>query len=248
MNDYRQNVLSQGEFLPLHLPARQPVVTYTILGLTIFVFLLQEGSTWLLGGDLPFVLGGKINEFILAGQVWRLITPVLLHGGLAHIFFNMYGLLAFGREQELFMGHGRFLALYLLGGFAGNVMSFLLTDGPSLGASTAIFGLIAAEGVFLYRHRALLGERARAALGNVIGLTVVNLVLGLSPGIDNWGHLGGLLGGLIFAWLAGPRWEVIGLYPDRYVADVREGREAWTAAALVLAIFGGLAALKFVTG
>jgi rhomboid protease GluP len=69
----------------------------------------------------------------------------------------------------------------------------------------------------------------------------INLFLGLTPGIDNWGHVGGLLGGLIFAWFAGPVWEVRGLMNGPQLVDKREAREVITGAAIVLLIFGALA-------
>ena len=63
-------------------------------------------------------------------------------------------------------------------------------------------------------------------------VVVVNLVLGLSPGIDNWGHLGGLIGGAVFAWLAGPVLDVGGDYPDLVLTDRREPARVWTVALL----------------
>jgi len=222
-------------------PSSAALVTYVILGLTVIVYLFQAGTQLMIGYDLPVVYGGKINEYIRAGQLWRLITPVLLHGSILHIGFNMYALVAIGSSLEQRMGHIRFLILYLLAGFAGNVVSFLLTPNVSVGASTAIFGLLAAEGVFLYQNRSLLGPRGRSGLNNVIGLAIVNLLIGLQPGIDNWGHIGGLLGGLLFMWVGGPRWRVEGMYPYLQIRDERGIREAILGAALVLLIFGALA-------
>jgi rhomboid protease GluP len=72
------------------------------------------------------------------------------------------------------------------------------------------------------------------------------LFFGLTPGIDNWGHIGGLLGGLIFAWFAGPRFEVEGIYPALHLADRREPQEVLTGVAAVILIFGALAMIGFV--
>jgi len=79
------------------------------------------------------------------------------------------------------------------------------------------------------------------AIGNIIFVVVINLLLGLTPGIDDWGHVGGLVGGLIFTWFAGPLWEVEGLPPDLRLADKREPREVLTGAAIVILIFGVVA-------
>ena len=69
----------------------------------------------------------------------------------------------------------------------------------------------------------------------------MNLFIGLTPGIDNWGHVGGLLGGAVFAWFASPRWEVVGISPDFRLQDQREFREIILGAGLVIIIFGMLA-------
>jgi len=251
VSDYRS---SQPDFQPavpppgpisLRLPSTSPSVTYVILGLTILVYLLQTASKLLFGYDLPLMLGAKEGDLIRQGQLWRLITPILLHGSLLHIGFNMYALFSFGTGLERRFGHFRFLVLYLLAGFAGNVLSFLFSSGISVGSSTSIFGLIAAEGIFLYQNRKLFGEEAKRAIGNVVTVAVINLALGFSSGgvIDNWGHIGGLLGGLAFTWFSGPIWEVEGIYPLLRLADRRTNRDLTLGTAVVLILFGALAML-----
>ncbi len=235
--------------ISLRLPASPPRVTYIILGLTVFVYLLQLASQVIFGYDLPVMLGAKSNELIRAGQLWRLFTPMLLHGSIFHIGFNMYALISFGVGLERRFGHGRFLLLYLLGGFAGNVLSFLITRDPSVGSSTAVFGLVAAEGVFLYQNRKLFGAETKNALSNVVSVVAINLLIGFTSGgyIDNWGHIGGLLGGLIFTWFSGPLWDVEGIYPLLRLVDRRSGgREVVVGAAAVLFIFGILAIIGLI--
>ena len=227
--------------VPVSLPAISPQVTYGILGLTVFVYLLQLLSHFLLGYDLPVAIGAKANEYIRMGEVWRFFTPMLLHGSILHIGFNMYALYIFGIGLERRYGHSRFLALYILSGFAGCVFSFLFSSAYSIGASGAIFGLVSAEGIFLYHNRKLFGKQARRDIANVIFVVAFNLILGLQPGIDNWGHVGGLVGGLIFAWFAGPRWELEGIFPSLHLVDRREGREIILGGAVVVIIFGALA-------
>ncbi len=188
----------------------KPWVVYTILVVTALMYGLQMLSGYFSAGnyDWPKLLGAKINDLILAGQLWRLITPVLLHASLIHIAFNMYALLVLGPEMERFYGHKRFLLLYLVGAYTGNVLSFLLSSSASIGASTAIFGLVAAQVVFIYRNKLLFGKRTGPMLMNMGMVVAFNLVLGMRPGIDNWGHLGGLIGGLLFAWFGGPRFKI----------------------------------------
>ncbi len=234
----------------LRTTVKKPVVTYSLLVATILIYGLQFLSQQLTGGqiDWPFVLGGKINQFILGGQFWRLITPILLHGSLLHLAFNMYALYSIGPSLERYYGHSRYISLYLIAGFTGNVASFILTISPSLGASTAIFGMVAAEGVLILRNRRMYGSKAKSMLINLGLVILVNLSLGLSAGsgIDNWGHLGGLLGGLLFAWLAGPIYRLTqnnetGGYE---LVDGNTRKRYWLGLLLTFGLFAIAAAVK----
>ena len=224
------------------MPDTKPVVAYTIIGISILVYLLQMGSTYLGGNDIPVALGIKANELIMQGQYWRLITPVLLHGSILHLLVNMYALNSFGPNLEKSWGHWRFLALYLIGALGGNVASFILSTSYSLGSSTAIFGLLGAEGVFLYQNKKIFGKHAQQALANIISVAVLNLVIGISMSsiIDNWGHLGGLLGGFLFSWFAGPILHVEGIFPSLKLVDGREDSDIWRAGIAVSILFIGL--------
>lgn len=234
----------------VRMPSLPPTATHILIGLTVFVYILQMLGSALWGDsnygiDYVTLYGSRISEAIDAGQLWRLITPVFLHGSLSHIFFNMYALFSIGSLLERHFGHGRFLLLYFLGAFAGNVLSYLFSAGYSVGASTAVFGLVAAEAIFFYQNRELFGSYARQAISNAVFIIVINLFIGLAPMIDNWGHIGGLLGGAVFAWFAGPKWMMVGIPPEFSLHDERENREVLTGALLVLLIFGGLAAWRF---
>ncbi len=196
---------------------RKIYVSYVIIGINIIFFLLQNLSQTSLGYDLPFSLMGKVNELIIKGQLWRLITPIFLHASILHIGFNMYALFMIGPGLEKKYGVWPFIGLYMVGGIWGNILSFLMSPNPSLGASTAIFGLIAAQGVYVYKNRQLLGPSAKPMLTSIFMVITVNLLIGLTPGIDMWGHLGGLLGGLYYAWFAGPSF---GLNEDLFGQNV----------------------------
>lgn len=224
------------------MPRSAPYVTYSIIAVTVIVYLLQMASQLYLQVDLPAALLMKSNEFIRSGQLWRLITPALVHGSVMHIGFNMYALLSFGTGLERHFGHGRFLLLYILGAFTGNVASFLFSTANSVGASTAIFALLGAEAVFLVQNRKLFAGQFRSAIGNIIFIAFINLfIIGTLPGIDNWGHIGGLVGGLMFTTFAGPLWEVGGISPALQLVDQRPLRNVVTGAAMVVLVFGGLA-------
>jgi rhomboid protease GluP len=243
-------LVPQPQAVRVALPSLVPMATYVILGFTVIVYLLQMASVAIFGYavyqiDWLEVYGARFNEAIRMGEVWRFITPVFLHGSIPHVFFNMYALLSIGSFLERHFGHKRFVLLYFLGAFSGNVFSFLLTgeQGYSVGASTAVFGLVAAEVIFFYQNRKLFGSQAKQAISNAVFIIAINLFIGLTPGIDNWGHVGGLLGGAMFAWFAGPRWEVVGTaFSGFKLEDQRESREIILGAGLVILVFGALAA------
>jgi rhomboid protease GluP len=224
----------------ISLPTYKPVATMIILAVTVIIYLGQVlTQSSFNGNDLLFILGGKINSLIEQGQVWRLITPVFLHASISHILLNMYALFVLGKILESAYGHSRFLLLYFIAAFAGNVMSFIMTANASLGASTAIFGLIGAEAIFVIRNKRFYGTRYQSTIANIGMIIALNLAIGFLPGtsIDYWGHLGGLVGGSLFAFLAGPQWEVAGTYPTISIVDHQRKANIPLSALLILIVF-----------
>jgi len=218
--------------------------SYLLIALSIIFFTLQNITVWLFSYDLLLLYGAKINQFILEGEIWRFLTPVFLHGSIVHLGFNMYAIYSIGPSLERKYGGTSFILLYVIGAIFGNVFSFLFSSNPSLGASTAIFGLIAAQGVYIYKNRYLLGNAAKPLLTNVIFMIAINLYLGLSPGIDNWGHLGGLVGGFLYAWFAGPSFGISeNLFGENVV--IKENKRIFLAATLILMTASVLVGLGF---
>ena len=152
----------------------------------------------------------------LEGQVYRLITAMFLHGGLAHLLFNMYALYIIGKNVEPIYGSLRFALIYFLGGLTGSVASLALGNpmSPSVGASGAVFAIFAAEAVHLYQHRNIY-PNVTGHLRHMLFLIGMNLVIGFLPGsrIDSWGHIGGLIGGFVLAWRIAPRLSRLVLTP-----------------------------------
>ena len=193
------------------IPPNFPWVSALIGGITVLVFLFQVLTEALLGVDLPVAWGIKYTPLIVQyHQYWRLLTPMFLHGGILHIGLNMWGLYVLGPEMERFLGPWRFALLYVVSAYAGNALSTALTPAPSLGASTAIFGLLGAYLVVFYTNQHYLGGAARSIVRQALFWIGVNLVWSLQSGIDMWGHVGGLLGGMLFSLLGGPRWGDFG--------------------------------------
>jgi rhomboid protease GluP len=217
-------------------PAHKSTVTYLLLGITVLVFLGQQLSNSVFGVDIPAFYLMKINSQIFQGEMWRLITPALVHADILHIGFNMYALFIIGSRLERVYGHERFFYLYLISAFAGNLLSFVLAPYASLGASTAIFGVLAAEGVYIYNNRKFFPQ-AKQLLTHFLFILVFNLIYSLSnPSIDLWGHLGGLIGGLGFAWFAGPLIQIQYAASGVILKDVHLGTPARITAIIESAV------------
>lgn len=190
------------------LQRRSPAVL-SLLTATVIVFAAQQATLMMTGTDLVLQWGEKDASGLRAGELWRLVAPIFIHAGWLHLAVNMYSLYAIGPAVERFFGRARLLVVYLLAGIAGVMLSLALTPAPSVGASGAIFGLLGALTAFLVEHRKVFGPAAQAQLRQIGFLLVLNLGISLTPGIDAWGHLGGLVAGAACAALFGPRLTVV---------------------------------------
>jgi len=175
------------------------LVTYALLAATSIMFIIQS----IFGGSTSIfslvTFGAKVNEFIITGQWWRLITPIFLHIGIAHFAFNALILYFLGIQLEKIFGHFRFFLLYLFSGVLGNTFSFAFNTSISAGASTALFGMFVSTIVLskLFPNRPGIYALSR----NFLILIILNIVFGLfSTGVDNMGHLGGLIGGYLLSY------------------------------------------------
>lgn len=193
----------------LRIPLSKPRLTYVFLASIVAVFLLEEFTGGSTSSSNLIRWGANYAPLVDAGQYWRLFTANFLHIGMTHIFVNAYSLVILGQQVESLLGWRRFLVLYLLTGLCGSVFSYLFTHGLSAGASTALFGLFGALGAYYLRNRQMLGQAGQRMLTNLALTLVINIAIGLSPGsgIDNFGHLGGFIGGLILGWFFCPRYE-----------------------------------------
>lgn len=176
-----------------------PYITYFILALNIIFFFI------------PHLLGqyqNIINDYcihgpsIRGGQYYRLITGMFLHGNIYHLFFNCYALYVLGSQIENFLGRIKYIIIYLFSGLIGALFSMTFS-GPvgSIGASGAIFGLMGALLYFGYHYRVYLGSVIKS---QIIPLIIVNLAIGfVFAGIDNFAHIGGLIGGTMITMALG---------------------------------------------
>ena len=153
---------------------------------------LNEGHRF---GDMT------LDEF-RHGEVWRALTSTFVHFGIVHLGMNLYGMYQLGCMVESWYGSAQFLAVYVLIGGGGNLLSALvrnwLGSDPRVhsgGGSTVVLGLVALCAVVGWRSKTRIGDYLRAQM---IGILVFTAVLGqLVAIIDNWGHAGGALVGAI---------------------------------------------------
>ena len=132
------------------------------------------------------------GPLVQSGEIWRLFTVALVHGGLTHLFFNMFSLLVLGNPVEASLGKARFLVIFFVSLLTGSLASIYLNSAPqvSVGASGAVFGLF---GAFI-AMRKMISEGVRD-IYVIIGLNFVfGFILG---GVDWRAHLGGLVGGYL---------------------------------------------------
>ncbi|GFO68869.1 rhomboid family intramembrane serine protease [Geomonas limicola] len=137
------------------------------------------------------------------GRFWTLISASYLHGGLLHIFFNMMALRQIGPWVSAEFGPNRMFAIYTLSGVVGYIASCLAGVSVTIGASAAVCGLI---GALFYFGKARGGSYGAAVSREVSGWLISLVLFGLvMPGINNWGHGGGVVGGVVLARLLGFR-------------------------------------------
>ncbi|RIK09320.1 MAG: hypothetical protein DCC49_06915 [Acidobacteria bacterium] len=220
-------------------PDRHAAATFVIIGVTVAAYVLN------------LILGDRLVEWFLVqpylvlveNEWWRLVTPVLVHGPIYHILFNMYALFVIGRVLEEGQGTRRFLIVYFVSAISASTASiavpvFLhprttlpiqtdlgwLVPGGSIGASGAVFGLFGALALLLWKRRHQ--PSARSALTQIVVLILINLAIGFTiGGIDNNAHIGGMIGGIAIA---------VGFD----LADTKSAwqRRSWIGIAVVLAV------------
>lgn len=182
-----------------------PPLTLLLIGGNILLFFLTLAKGALESPEAVVLAGALTRDRVLAGEVWRLVSSLFLHGGLDHLFGNCVALYVLGMACEHAYGLPRTAILYLLAGIGASSLSALLSPGPSVGASGAIFGLMAAAIVFFRRFRERFVLRD-TRLGVVLMVwAAYSILTGLvQPLIDNGAHVGGLAAGALVALAVRP--------------------------------------------
>lgn len=198
---------------------------FRIIIINVVVYLLQgvltnylvsytiTGNNQMLNGQMPamtFYFGLIPSMITTQGYIWQFATYMFLHGGMFHIFFNMYALLLFGSAIEQEWGAKKFLFYYFFTGIGAGLTIFFVNIAlygtgysvPTIGASGAVFGLLLAFGILFPDAQLLvffIPMRARYMVLLYGGIEIILLISsGGDSSISHTGHLGGLLFGIIY--------------------------------------------------
>lgn len=222
MGDYPQTTMLErmNPLPPVFLKQKRywPVATLTLIGLCVVVFILMTLAGGSKNTEVLLNFGASYAPYFHRGDYWRLVMPMFLHIGWFHLVVNMYALYLLGPILERIYSCTRFSLIYVGAGIASSWLSMARSHNVAAGASGAIFGIAGAMLVTGQLYPEVVPRRWKRAFGKgMVLLIVLNYAIGLSmPNlIDNWGHTGGLAGGILLALLIPPpasyrsyRWTV----------------------------------------
>ena len=198
-NEYYKNQSKSDK--PKYIPA--VCLALAVINIAIFCYLEASGST----EDAGFMLQkGAIypDNILQEGEYWRLFTAMFLHFGFLHLVNNMFTLVAIGSSVEQALGHVKTGILYIGAGLIGSATSTVCMVrfgdiAVAAGASGAIFGLIGAMLWICIRNR---GRYGTISTRGMIIMIAISLYYGVvTVGVDNYGHIGGFVGGFLLAIL-----------------------------------------------
>ena len=187
-------------------------IIYTNIVFYVFALLLNPGSVFSGRGGIFDFLSPSMNSLFNLGATgtlpvfqfhrpWSLISASFLHGSILHIIFNMMALAQLGPFVLREFGTYRFLSIYILAGVGGYLVSLIFGVPFTIGASASICGLI---GAIIYYGKSRGGYYGEAiykqAIGWVMGLAVFGILI---SSINNWAHGGGILSGILIAFILG---------------------------------------------
>lgn len=202
-SDINEHNIKDNEKVEKVFKPKYPIVTYILILLNVLIYvipILCNKDQYILNQFCIF------GDYVRKGEYYRLLTGTFLHANIIHLLFNVYALYILGSQLESFVGKIKYLVIYLLSALTGSLLSLVfLKNGVSIGASGAIFGLAGALIYFGLHYRVYLGSVVKT---NLIPVIVLNLSLGfMMKGVDNWAHIGGLIGGLLANMALGVKYK-----------------------------------------
>ncbi len=202
-NDINHKNKADAEKIEEVFKKKKNIVTITLITINVLIYLFM-----ILFNQTDNV----INKYAVYGpyivkfrEYYRLITGTFIHANIVHLLLNCYSLYVIGTQIENFMGRWKYLVVYFVSALTGSLLSILLSDAASIGASGAIFGLMGSLLYFGYHYRVYLGSVLKS---QIIPLILFNLLIGfITPGIDNFAHIGGLIGGALATVAVGVKYK-----------------------------------------
>ena len=184
---------------------KNPTITRILIVINVLIFLsltISGNNTF----NRALIRFGMYAPYVRQGEIYRLITCAFLHANIFHLLFNCYSLYIIGSQIESFMGKTKYIIIYFFSALSGALMSMIFSgNAVSVGASGAIFGLLGSLLYFGYHYRVYLGNVIKS---QIVPLIIINLAIGfMSMGIDNFAHIGGLLGGALITSAVGVKYK-----------------------------------------
>lgn len=175
--------------------------TYILAGLNIafYIYTAIAGGDLFSTADNMVFQWGQVNWLVYNGWYWQLFTSMFVHATIIHLAGNMLFLIVFGLRGEEMFSLPEYLAIYVLGGLAGNVLSLIMgPDFVSVGASGAIFALFGACVIY---DRRRIGQSITGALIFAFFL----LLISSGANVNYLAHIGGLVAGLVIGYILASR-------------------------------------------
>ena len=196
-DDINKRNRSNAEETDRIIEPKKPLVTYILLGIISLFFIYGL----IRDRDLLVYNLGLQKDLVRLGEIYRLLTGSLIHIDIVHFLTNAYSLYIIGSMAESYYGKKNFTLIYLLSAISASLLSISMSNGFSIGASGAIFGLLGSLLYFGYHYRVYFGN---VLIGKILPIIILNLFIGfMIPGIDNFAHIGGLIGGFLISKAVG---------------------------------------------
>lgn len=194
-NSFSNNIIKENKN---YITSKNTYATYSLIFIITFVHIIISMSPIFDKNYIIYKYGISPNLFE-SKEYYRLITFLFLHSGLTHLTSNLLSLYIFGTRIEKYLGKAAFLLIFILGGLSSGIFSILFTKTYSVGASGAIFALESATLYFSIKEKIKLDglDYYTIAIFSIIGI----LASFSKANIDNAGHIGGFLMGIIVCFI-----------------------------------------------
>lgn len=134
----------------------------------------------------------------LESEYYRIITYMFLHGGIMHLLLNMFSIYVFCCEYEKMVGTTKFIFVYIISGILSGLTIYIISDGITVGASGAIFGIFGAMYAYSIKNKYAFDLEAKKVLVIIMAMNIIFTFI--TPNVSVSGHFGGLIAGFIFGY------------------------------------------------